>query len=148
MNVLNSNKPSKHPGFECFRQPFKMVFLINVHLLMHFYHPQSGYLVVSCSQTAYWLGGKGPIAVYFWASPSTGDANWITLAAKGGANDILLSMPAGHLVCLFMPPFVAKVFQSASPTGWGCSEVNSYWSYSRPFALTQYMGKSDLATRE
>jgi len=37
------------------------------------------------------------------------------LAAKGSANDALLSMLAGQFMCLFAPPFVAKIIQLVSP---------------------------------
>jgi len=42
MNVLDSNKPMKHPGLEYFVQHSKWSFLINAHILIK---AQSGYLV-------------------------------------------------------------------------------------------------------
>ena len=44
--------------------------------------------------------------------------------------------------------FAANVIQLASPVSGDGSEVNSYWSYTRPFFPTQYTEKSGLATRD
>ena len=52
-----------------------------------------------------WGKGSGatPIAVYFCASPSSGDANWITLAAKRSVNK-QTSRPAGIDNRLYVNP--------------------------------------------
>ena len=44
--------------------------------------------------------------------------------------------------------FAANVIQLASPVSGDGSEVNSYWSCTRPFSPTQYTEKSGLATRD
>ena len=44
--------------------------------------------------------------------------------------------------------FVANGIQLASPESGDGSEVNSYWSCTRPFFPTQYTEKSGLATRD
>ena len=107
------------------------------------------YVVLSI-QTAFSriLGrGKGsgvtPIAVYFCASPSARDANWITLATKGGVNDIKSIVSAGLFVywpaCLFIhTSLCGQSYLISIPSAWGCAEVNSYWSCTRPFFPTQY----------
>ena len=44
--------------------------------------------------------------------------------------------------------FAANVIQLASPVSGEGSEVNSYWSCTRPFFPSQYTEKSGLATRD
>ena len=44
--------------------------------------------------------------------------------------------------------FVANVIQLASPVYGDGSEVNSYWSCTRPFFPTQYMGEKAVWPRE
>ena len=98
-----------------------------------------------------WGKGSGatPIAVYFCASPRTGDTNWITLAAKGGTNDVESIANAGWPACLFIhTSLCGQSYLISIPSAWGCAEVNSYWSCTKPFFPTQYTGKSGLDTRD